>query len=80
MTASDLSAFYTSPPQTYVANELLAYYPRTELDSLYWTSGRTNGDRRRHRRAGFLDQTAGDARYLVPSRSGQRVHSSDRAE
>ena len=46
---TDLSAYYTSAEtQSYVANELLAYYPRTELDSLltatltqYWTSGRT---------------------------------------
>ena len=44
-----LSNYYTSSEtQSYVANELLAYYPRTELDSLltatltqYWTSGRT---------------------------------------
>ena len=46
---TDLSNYYTiSETQSYVANELLAYYPRTELDSQltatftqYWTSGRT---------------------------------------
>eukprot|EP00439_Symbiodinium_sp_Y106_P005097 s12070_g1.t1 len=46
---TDLSNYYTiAETQTYVANELLAYYPRTELDSQltatftqYWTSGRT---------------------------------------
>eukprot|EP00439_Symbiodinium_sp_Y106_P076155 s2451_g15.t1 len=48
----DLSAYDTSAEtQTYVANELLAYYPRTELDSLltailtqYWTAGRTQSE------------------------------------
>ena len=56
-----------------MANELLAYYPRTELDSQltatftqYWTSGRTQTEiDDAIAGAGFLDQTAGDARYLV---------------
>ena len=56
-----------------MANELLSYYPRTELDSLltatltqYWTSGRTQTEiDDAVAGAGFLDQTAGDARYLV---------------
>ena len=70
----DLSNYYTSAEtQTYVANELLAYYPRTELDSLltatltqYWTSGRTQTEiDDALAGSGFLDQTAGDARYLV---------------
>ena len=59
--------------QTYVANELLAYYPRTELDSQltatftqYWTSGRTQTEiDDALAGSGFLDQTAGDARYFV---------------
>ena len=70
----DLSNYYTiSETQSYVANELLSYYPRTELDSLltatltqYWTSGRTQTEiDDAVAGAGFLDQTAGDARYLV---------------
>ena len=56
-----------------MANELLSYYPRTELDSLltatltqYWTSGRTQTEiDDAIAVAGFLDQTAGDARCLV---------------
>ncbi|CAE7910020.1 unnamed protein product, partial [Symbiodinium necroappetens] len=67
----DLSPYFTSAEtQTYVANELLSYYPRTELDSLltatltqYWTSGRTQTEI--DDAAGLLDQTAGDARYFV---------------
>ena len=59
--------------QTYVANELLAYYPRTELDSQltatftqHWTSGRTQTEiDDALAGSGFLDQTAGDARYFV---------------
>ena len=71
---TDLSNYYTiSETQSYVANELLAYYPRTELDSQltatftqYWTSGRTQTEiDDAIAGAGFLDQTAGDARYLV---------------
>ena len=70
----DLSNYYTiSETQSYVANELLSYYARTELDSLltatltqYWTSGRTQTEiDDAVAGAGFLDQTAGDARYLV---------------
>ena len=69
-----LSNYYTtSETQSYVANELLSYYPRTELDSLltatltqYWTSGRTQTEiDDAIAGAGFLDQTAGDARYFV---------------
>ena len=71
---TDLSNYYTiSETQSYVANELLAYYPRTELDSQltatftqYWTSGRTQTEiDDAIAGAGFLDQTAGDARYFV---------------
>ena len=71
---TDLSNYYTiSETQSYVANELLAYYPRTELDSQltatftqYWTSGRTQTEiDDAIAGAGFLDETAGDARYLV---------------
>ena len=69
---TDLSNYYTiSETQGYVANELLAYYPRTELDSQltatftqYWTSGRTQTEID-DAIAGLLDQTAGDARYFV---------------
>ena len=70
----DLSAYYTSAEtQSYVADELLAYYPRTELDSQltatftqYWTSGRTQTEiDDALAGSGFLDQTAGDARYFV---------------
>ena len=57
--------------QSYVANELLGYYPRTELDSLltatltqYWTSGRTQTEID-DAVAGLLDQATADARYLV---------------
>ena len=69
----DLSNYYTiSETQSYVANDL-SYYPRTELDSLltatltqYWTSGRTQTEiDDAVAGAGFPDQTAGDARYLV---------------
>ena len=71
---TDLSNYYTiSETQSYVANELLAYYPRTELDSQltatftqYWTSGRTQTEiDDAIAGAGFLDQTAGDARYFA---------------
>ena len=67
----DLSPYFTSAEtQTYVANELLSFFPRAELDSLLtatltqYTGRRAhpNRDRRRHRRG---TQTAGDARYLV---------------
>ena len=81
----DLSNYYTSAEtQTYVANELLAYYPRTELDSQltatftqYWTSGRTQTEiDDAIAGAGFLDQTAGDARYLVrpPGAASGSIH------
>ena len=71
---TDLSNYYSiSETQSYVANELLAFYPRTELDSQltatftqYWTSGRTQTEiDDAIAGAGFLDQTAGDARYFV---------------
>ena len=71
---TDLSNYYTiSETQSYVANELLSFYPRTELDSQltatftqYWTSGRTQTEiDDAIAGAGFLDQTAGDARYFV---------------
>ena len=71
---TDLSAYYTAAEtQSYVANELLAYYPRTDIDSLltatltqYWTSGRTQTEiDDAIAGSGFLDQTAGDARYFV---------------
>ena len=71
---TDLSHYYTiSETQSYVANELLSFYPRTELDSQltatftqYWTSGRTQTEiDDAIAGAGFLDQTAGDARYFV---------------
>ena len=59
--------------QSYVANELLAYYPRTELDSLltatltqYWTSGRTQTEiDDAIAGAGFQTQADADLRYLV---------------
>ena len=63
----DLSPYYTS------AQTDSLFYPRTELDSLltatltqYWTSGRTQTEiDDALAGSGFLDQTAGDARYLV---------------
>ena len=82
---TDLSNYYTiSETQSYVANELLAYYPRTELDSQltatftqYWTSGRTQTEiDDAIAGAGFLDETAGDARYLVrpPGAASGSIH------
>ena len=81
----DLSAYYTSAEtQSYVANELPAYYPRTELDSQltarftqYWTSGRTQTEiDAALAGSGFLDQTSGDARYLVrpPGPASGAIH------
>ena len=63
----DLSAYYTS------AQTDSLFYPHTELDSLltatltqYWTSGRTQTEiDDALAGSGFLDLTAGDARYLV---------------
>ena len=63
----DLSAYYTS------AQTDTLFYPRTELDLLltatltqYWTSGRTQTEiDDALAGSGFLDLTAGDARYLV---------------
>ena len=63
----DLSPYYTS------AQTDSLFYPRTELDSLltatltqYWTSGRTQTEiDDALAGSGFLDQTAGDARYLA---------------
>ena len=82
---TDLSNYYTiSETQSYVASELLAYYPRTELDSQltatftqYWTSGRTQTEiDDAIAGAGFLDETAGDARYLVrpPGAASGSIH------
>ena len=56
-----------------MANELLAYYPRTELDSLltatltqYWTSGRTQTEiDDALAGAGFQTQADADLRYFV---------------
>ena len=70
----DLSNYYTSSETlSYVANELLAYYPRTELDSLltatlmqYWTSGRTQTEiDDAIAGAGFQTQADADLRYFV---------------
>ena len=63
----DLSAYYTS------AQTDTLFYPHTELDLLltatltqYWTSGRTQTEiDDALAGSGFLDLTAGDARYLV---------------
>ena len=82
---TDLSNYYTiSETQSYVASELLAYDPRTELDSQltatftqYWTSGRTQTEiDDAIAGAGFLDETAGDARYLVrpPGAASGSIH------
>ena len=65
----DLSNYYTqAETQSYVANELLAYYP---LDSQlaptftqYWTSGRTQSEID-DAVAGLLDQATTDTRYFV---------------
>ena len=73
----DLSNYYTeAETQSYVASELLAYYPRTELDSLltatltqYWTSGRTQTEiDDAIAGAGFLTQALADARYFAELR------------
>ena len=75
----DLSNYYTqAETQTYVANELLAYYPRTELDSQltatftqYWTSSRTQTEiDDAIAGAGFLTQALADARYFAVSANG----------
>ena len=58
-----------------MANELLAYYPRTELDSQltatftqYWTSGRTQTEiDDAIAGAGFLTQAQADTRYFAVS-------------
>ena len=75
----DLSNYFTqAETQSYVANELLAYYPRTELDSQltatftqYWTSGRTQTEiDDAIAGAGFLTQALADARYFAVSANG----------
>ena len=75
----DLSNYYTqAETQSYVANELLAYYPRTELDSQltatftqYWTSGRTQSEiDDAIAGAGFLTQALADTRYFAVSANG----------
>ena len=74
----DLSAYYTS------AQTDSLFYPHTELDSLltatltqYWTSGRTQTEiDDALAGSGFLDQTAGDARYLgrPPGAASGSIH------
>ena len=68
--------YYTqAETQSYVANELLAYYPRTELDSQltatftqYWTSSRTQTEiDDAIAGAGFLTQALADQRYFAVS-------------
>ncbi|OLP95185.1 hypothetical protein AK812_SmicGene22725 [Symbiodinium microadriaticum] len=75
----DLSNNYTqAEAQSYLANELLAYYPRTELDSQltatftqYWTSGRTQTEiNDAIAGAGFLTQAQADTRYFAVSANG----------
>ena len=71
----ELSGYFTSAQtQSYVANELLSFYPRTELDSQltatfsqYWTSGRTQTeiDDAVAGGAGFQTQADADLRYFV---------------
>ena len=72
----DLSNYYTqAETQSYVANELLAYYPRSELDSQltatftqYWTSSRTQTEiDDAIAGAGFLTQAQADTRYFAVS-------------
>ena len=72
----DLSNYYTqAETQSYVA---MAFYPRTELDSLltatltqYWTSGRTQTEiDDAIAGAGFLTQALADARYFAVSANG----------
>ena len=72
----DLSNYYTqAETQSYVANELLACYPRTELDSQltatftqYWTSSRTQTEiDDAIAGAGFLTQALADQRYFAVS-------------
>ena len=75
----DLSNYYTqAETQSYVANELLAYYPRSELDSQltatftqYWTSSRTQTEiDDAIAGAGFLTQAQADTRYFAVSANG----------
>ena len=75
----DLSNYYTqAETQSYLANELLAFYPRTELDSQltatftqYWTSSRTQTEiDDAIAGAGFLTQALADARYFAVSANG----------
>ena len=71
----ELSGYFTSAQtQSYVANELLSFYPRTELDSQltatfsqYWTSGRTQTeiDDAVAGGAGFQTQADADLCYFV---------------
>ena len=77
--AVDLSNYYTqAETQSYVANELLAFYPRTELDSQltatftqYWTSSRTQTEiNDAIAGAGFLTQALADQRYFAVSANG----------
>ena len=83
----DLSAYYTS------AQTDTLFYPHTELDLLltatltqYWTSGRTQTEiDDALAGSGFLDLTAGDARYLVRAPGAESggagaVHAPHRAE
>ena len=72
----DLSNYFTqAETQSYVASELLAFYPRTELDSQltatftqYWTSGRTQTEiDDAIAGAGFLTQAQADTRYFAVS-------------
>ena len=78
----DLSNYYTqAETQSYVANELLAFYPRTELDSQltatftqYWTSSRTQSEiDDAIAGAGFLTQAQADGRYFLVSAKELRV-------
>ena len=75
----DLSNYYTqAETQSYVANELLALHPRSELDSQltatfaqYWTSGRTQTEiNDAIAGAGFLTQALADTRYFAVSANG----------
>ena len=68
-----------------MASELLAYYPRTELDSLltatltqYWTSGRVSTEIDAIAGAGFLTQVLADLQYFAGQRQRElRAHQRD---
>ena len=72
----NLSNYYTqAETQSYVANELLAFYPRTELDSqlghvhpVLDQLADPDRDRRRHRRRGVPDPSAGRRPVLCGQR------------